>query len=259
MPHSRTVGRSTGKTPAYRRIAQALREEIASELKPGDLIASEHSLAARFGVNRHTLRRGVDELVEDGLVVRQRGRGTVVLSTPIEFPLTVDKRFSDLVRKSGRTTSNRVLTKKISAAPQEAADALRLPAASEVAFLEQVRSAGDMPLAISRHWFPMPRFRVVLESYQDGSLHAFIQRHLGLTIQLHTAIVRASLPNADDALNLRISPKVPVLSVHLTDIDTATEAPVEFVEQVFRADATRLSVQPGPTAAINSLHDSTGS
>ncbi len=254
MPNSRTVSRSTGRTPEYRRIAGTLRDEIASQYQPGDALPSEHALAARFGVNRHTVRRGVDELVEDGLLVRHRGRGTIVLSTPIDFPITLDRRFSELVRQSGHETSNRILTRKVAPAPLDAARALELPEAAEVVFLEQVRLMDAMPLAISRHWLPMPRFAFLLERFHRGSLHQMIGSQLGVSIQLKHAIVRAHLPAADDALNLRISPKTPVMTARMTDADAETGQTVEYVEQVFRADATQLCLVPGPEPALTPMH-----
>ncbi|MEO0629737.1 MAG: phosphonate metabolism transcriptional regulator PhnF [Planctomycetota bacterium] len=255
MPTSRTVSRNTSSTPEYQRIANTLREEIRSGFAPGDVIPSEHSLASRFGVNRHTVRRGVDELVQDGLLVRQRGRGTIVLAAPIDFPITLHRRFSDVVRQSGHHATNRVLSKKIATPPTDAADALKIAPQSEVVFLEQVRTMDEMPLAISRHWLPMPQFRFVLDRFQGGSLHAFIAQETGIAIRMLHAQVRACLPAADDALNLRISPKLPSLAVYMTDSDASTDQPVEYVECVFRGDATQLSLTPGPHATVATSFD----
>lgn len=246
MPTSRTVSRTTSSTPEYQRIANTLREEIRTGFTPGDLLPSEHSLASRFGVNRHTVRRGVDELVQDGLLVRQRGRGTIVLAAPIDFPITLHRRFSDVVQTSGRHPSNRMLTKKIAKPRGDAAEALRIDESSEVAFLEQVRTADGVPLAISRHWLPLPRFQFVLDGFHGGSLHMFLATHAGLNIRLLRAQVQASMPAADDALNLKVSPKLPALLVRMTDVDAQSSKPVEYVEQVFRGDATQLSLTPGP-------------
>ena len=71
--------------PIYRQVALLLEQDIRSHLKPGDLLASEMKLASRFKVNRHTVRRSIDQLVRAGLVVKQQGRGTQVVSNQIEY------------------------------------------------------------------------------------------------------------------------------------------------------------------------------
>src|SRR4051812_789136 len=72
------VNRSVG-TPIFRQIAEQLRKQIENgELHFGDVIPGERELAQAWNVSRMTLRAAIDELVDEGLVVRQRGRGTVV-------------------------------------------------------------------------------------------------------------------------------------------------------------------------------------
>jgi GntR family phosphonate transport system transcriptional regulator len=250
MPTSRTVSRSATPSPAYQRIARELRGEIEREHSPGDLIPSEHALAARFGVNRHTVRRGIDELVEAGLLVRQRGRGTMVISTPIDFDITPHRRYTELIQSRGHDTSNRILVSKMVPAPDVAADALGLTSGTRVAYLEQVRRMDAMPLTISRHWLPLPRFGFVLESYRGGSLHALLKERLGIRVRLEIAIVSARLPAADDAFNLHIQPNVPVIVTSLTDVDDQTGEPVEYVEQTFRSDAAQICFRPGHSGAV---------
>lgn len=250
MPSPRATDGASTSPPAYARIAATLRDEIRGTMEPGDVLPSEHALASRFGVNRHTVRRGVDELVQDGLLARQRGRGTVVLSSPIDFPITMDRRFSHLVREIGHESSNHILSKKVVGAPAEVASALGIPEGSEVVFLEQLRLMEATPLAMSRHWLPMPRFRAVLDGFKDGSLHTFIEEQLGISIQLRYAVARAQFPAPDDALNLRLAPKTPTMSAKMTDVDAESGEPVEFAEIVFRGDAMQIILTPGPTASL---------
>jgi GntR family transcriptional regulator, phosphonate transport system regulatory protein len=72
------VSRDNGES-LYIQIARQLEQEVATGYGPGDCLPAEGLLAVRFGVNRHTLRRAIDELVEAGLLERRHGRGVFVL------------------------------------------------------------------------------------------------------------------------------------------------------------------------------------
>ncbi|MGV8502024.1 GntR family transcriptional regulator, partial [Pseudomonas aeruginosa] len=72
--------------PLYRELAERLRQELLA-YRPGDYLPGEIQLAQRFAVNRHTLRRALDELVLEGRVLRRQGKGTQVLEAPTIYPM----------------------------------------------------------------------------------------------------------------------------------------------------------------------------
>ena len=86
--------------PIYIQISETLLNDIRTNYEPGDFLPSEFALAERFGVNRHTVRRAVDELIRDGVLGRYRGRGTAVLELPIDFPIHRDSRFYGHINKT---------------------------------------------------------------------------------------------------------------------------------------------------------------
>ncbi|AGS40664.1 putative porin [Cycloclasticus zancles] len=79
-----SINRNTGES-VYRQICRILEQEIKSAYEAGDYLPVEVELAARFSVNRHTLRRAIDELVSMGLVERQHGRGNLILGEALEY------------------------------------------------------------------------------------------------------------------------------------------------------------------------------
>ena len=129
-------------TPIFRQIGEALRRQIESgQLRQGDVIPSEHELSARFKVSRMTVRAAVDQLVQQGLVTRQQGRGTVVMHQPVVKSARVIgfSSFSEEMRVLGLKPSSKVneLTDKI-ADPAIAAQ-LGLPPGTQVIYLERRR------------------------------------------------------------------------------------------------------------------------
>lgn len=78
----------------YQEIAAKLEQELRQHYRCGDYLPAEQQLAARFEVNRHTLRRAIDQLVEKGWVQRRQGVGVLVLMRPFDYPLNAQARFS---------------------------------------------------------------------------------------------------------------------------------------------------------------------
>ncbi|WP_162623126.1 GntR family transcriptional regulator, partial [Billgrantia lactosivorans] len=76
------------RVPRYRALADALAREVRADYAPGELLPAESALARRFGVNRHTVRRALDELVAAGMVTRHQGRGTQVVDRRLDYPVS---------------------------------------------------------------------------------------------------------------------------------------------------------------------------
>lgn len=84
----------------YLELAETLRDELVS-YRPGDYLPAEFQLAERFCVNRHTIRRAVDELVREGSVLRRQGKGTQVLERPLIYPMQADSAYSQSLSAQG--------------------------------------------------------------------------------------------------------------------------------------------------------------
>ncbi|EHM3348916.1 GntR family transcriptional regulator [Escherichia coli] len=76
----------------YQEIAAKLEQELRQHYRCGDYLPAEQQLAARFEVNRHTLRRAIDQLVEKGWVQRRQGVGVLVLMRPFDYPLNAQAK-----------------------------------------------------------------------------------------------------------------------------------------------------------------------
>ena len=237
------VDRSRGEA-VYRQIARILQQEIQSCYEAGDFLPSEQELAERFSVNRHTLRRAVDELVDSGLLVRRHGKGTQVLAPVVDYAIGQGTRFSENIAAQGLAADSSVIRKLVLRAQGGVARRLQLEEGSEVLMLETLRQVDGTPFILSSHFLPLRGFEPVRDHYSGGSLHTFIADRCQRLLKRSESLVTATLPQGDDAALLQMSPHQPVLRTKSVNVDIETGEPVEYTLSRFRADRVQLMINP---------------
>jgi DNA-binding GntR family transcriptional regulator len=157
--------------PLWFQIAERLRTAIETEqLTPGDRLDNEIDLSERFGVSRPTVRQAIQALVQKGLVVRQRGVGTIVANRRINRPVALTSLYDDLWAAERQPTT-KVLDIEERIADFDTAEKLGIDAGDPVLWLERLRFAEGRPLALMHNTIPLevlvePLTREALES--DG-------------------------------------------------------------------------------------------
>jgi len=238
------VARNEGNLPIYRQIRDVLVNEIQGQYKAGESLPAENELALRFSVNRHTLRRAIDELVTDGLVERRHGKGVFVLEPTINYSIGRTTRFTETLQSQGRSTTSRVLRKQVIPARGTIASRLQISDRDEVIFIETLRTVESKPFCVISHFIPLNAFHDVLERYDEGSLHEFFKDYYGIELKREESLVSAILPEAADASLLNMPRQAPVLRVKSLNLDITSSKPVEYAVTRFRGDATQLSIKP---------------
>lgn len=233
-----------GGEAVYSQIARLLEEEIHKFYLPGSYLPSEAELAQRYGVNRHTLRHAVDELIDAGMVERQHGKGTRVLDAPVDYILGQATRFTELLEAEGMTAMTRILRKLTVPARGGVAQRLHLPEDTPVLWLETLRTVDDRPYCVISHFLPQSRFPGLLEDYAGGSLHDFIRGRYQIALRRVESLVTATLPLGDDAGLLSMPQHHPVLRVKSVNVDMRDATPLEYSLTRFRADRIQLRICP---------------
>lgn len=234
--------RRDGPQAVYHQVAERLAEEIRGVHQPGDRIPPEPELAARYAVNRHTLRHAVDLLESQGLVERRRGLGTYVLDPPLPYPLHSQARFSDNLAAAGRGRESRLLQAACEPVPAEVGAALRLDPGNTAWRLETLRAVEGRPVTLITHWLPLKPFPELAAAYRGGSLHDLLARRYGVATRRRTTAIAAQIADPADARLLRMAPNHPVLRLRTLNVDAATAAPVELALSRIRADRLELVV-----------------
>jgi GntR family phosphonate transport system transcriptional regulator len=227
-------------------IADTLAGEIAAgRYAAGDRLPSEALLAARFGVNRHTLRRAVAALAARGLVASRRGAGVFVAQgRRLDYPLGRRVRFHATVAAQGATPGRTVQATETRRADLREAAALALAPGDAVHSCEGISHADGVPIALFRSVFPAARFPGLTAALAGSGSVTRALAECGLS-DYTRAETRLEATTADptQALRLRLAEGAPLLHSIAVNVDPSG-APVEYGETWFAGDRVTLRVAP---------------
>ncbi len=231
------------RTAIWTSIASALTSDIAEgRYGPGDKLPTEAALAARFGVNRHTVRRALGAMAESGLVHARRGSGVFVAQTPTDYPIGRRVRFHQNLAAAGRTPAKTILTLETRAADEREGKALHIELTQQVHVYEGLSLADDTPIAVFRSVFSAKRFPGLLQDLdQTKSVTAALQRHGINDYTRASTRLTAKQANATQALHLRICEGAPILRTVGINVDE-DGTPIEYGHTWFAGERVTLTV-----------------
>ncbi|MGO4596959.1 GntR family transcriptional regulator [Terrabacter sp. 2RAF25] len=226
--------------PLYHQLAEQLSAAIGSgTLQPGDSFENEVAMAERLGLSRPTVRRAIQELVGQGLLLRRRGLGTTVAGRQIHRRAELTSLFDDLRREGAGDPRTEVLTHEVTT-DEVAAAALGLPADTPLLHLVRLRRNGDQPLAILRNWLPPAYSDISRAELESDGLYAVLRKRGGKPVVAHQRI-GARQPSAAERRHLGLTPSQPVLTMTRTAFD-AVGGPVEYGNHCYRAQDYSIEV-----------------
>jgi len=198
--------------PIYRQVACVLEDMIFKNYKTGDYLPSEHALALCFKINRHTVRRALDDLVTAGYVLRQKGKGTLIINDQIEYAFNTG-RFTASLDKSRRQSTSEVINSDVLPASLKIAAYLGIKEADPVVVIETLRLVDEKPVSLITHFLNPKWVPGIHERYKSGSLHQHIEDNYALKLQRVSALISAVMPIVEDAFHLKIALTQPLLKV----------------------------------------------
>jgi GntR family transcriptional regulator len=216
-------------SPLYRQIKTLMTRSLQlGEWRPGDAIPSEIELAARFKVSQGTVRKAIDELATDNLLVRRQGKGTFVATHAEE---KIQFRFLRLTPDEGEAgnLTRRFIDCRRLRPPAEVARALQLRASDSAVQVRRVLSFKDQPVVLDDIWLPGALFKGLtaerLSEYR-GPLYGLFESEFGVRMIRAEEKIRAVAADAAAAEPLALAPGAPLLSVERLSM-TYGDKPVE--------------------------------
>ncbi len=233
-----TPGVSPTFSPLYQQIKALITQSLQSgEWKPGELIPSEVELATRFKVSQGTVRKAIDELSAENLVVRRQGKGTFVAT---HHEARAQFRFLRLMPDVGDAhyPDNNIIEVKRLRAPAEVARLLDIKSGDSVIFIKRVLSFDGAPTILEELWLPGLIFKGLtaerLTEYK-GPMYGLFETEFG-THMIHAAEkIRAVSADADTANLLAVGQGTPLLSVERVSF-TYGNKPVEVRRGLYTTD-----------------------
>ena len=213
--------------PIYIQIEEQLKQQIQQgDFSVGTSIPSERELSERFAVSRMTVRQSITNLVNDGLLYREKGRGTFVASPKVEQPLNGLTSFTEDMESRGMVPSSKLIGFEILDPETDVAHELQLDDGDQVYFVERIRFADDKPMAIERTFLPVKRFPNLTEESFQGSLYAVIENKQQLKI--------SHAPQRMEAGLVKMIERISFLEGDL---------PFEVVRSTYRADRYKFTTE----------------
>ena len=223
--------RSPAFRPLYLQIRDLLVERLdAGQWRPGQAIPSELDLAGRYGVSHGTIRKAIDALAAENLVVRRQGKGTYVATHTEERSSMF--RFLRIRRNDGRDEypASRLIDVRRGKASAEVARALELKPGSAVFVLRRLLEYGGEPAILDEIVLPATLFkgmtRTRVEAYH-GSMYSLFETQFAVRILKAQEKLRAVAADAATAALLHVEPGQPLLAVERVT-RTYGDRPVEW-------------------------------
>ncbi|SDQ96719.1 GntR family transcriptional regulator [Microbacterium sp. cf332] len=235
--------------PKYRELADMLLGRIG-DAAIGDPMPSERQLADETGVSRMTARRAIDELVRQGLLTREVGRGTFVSRPAVTMPLQLTS-FTEDMRARGHVPSSRVLRSETAPADPASADVFGIRPGDPLLVLARLRLADGIPMAIERSQLRVDRFPGLEQhDFAVDSLYRVLLDEYGVRFEAGEQVIRAGIVRDDDAATLRLAPGAAVLELIRTSKSHGEV--VERTVSTYSAARFELSAQIAPVTAPGS-------
>jgi GntR family transcriptional regulator len=225
--------------PLYHQLAEQLSSAIrGGQLEPGDPFENELAMCERLGLSRPTVRRAIQEMVDQGLLVRRRGVGTTVANRKVHRRFELSSLFDDL-KRAGREPRTVVLELDTVQEPR-AATALDLPESTEMLSIVRLRLVDDKPLALLHNWLPPEYLDLSRKELEATGLYDAL-RTRGAKPVVARQSIGARMPTPAERKHLNLRGGQPVLTMTRMAFDVAGRA-VEFGDHSYRAEDYALDM-----------------
>ncbi|TKV29066.1 GntR family transcriptional regulator [Arthrobacter sp. NamB2] len=227
-------------------VRRKIQELVARGLRPGDALLGERQLEEEFGVSRITVRRAIADLVQDGALVRIKGKGTFVSHGMVRSTLHLAS-FNEDMRAAGLEPSTRVITASGDVPPPEAAEHLGLAAGDRAHLVARLRLANGAPVSVDESWLPPAPLPDLLSHDLTGSLYKVLSAS-GYPVERVEQTVQAAAAPEPVARLLDIEPGAPVLLFHRRSFSGQGEpgTAIEYSISTYRSDRYQISMHLGP-------------
>jgi len=231
--------------PAYAQLVNILRQSMVTGiLRPGDQLPSEAQLCKRYAVSPMTVRRAINVLVDQGMIIAEQGRGTFVKPIAMGEATFSLNNLQFLLNDTEHTTV-KVLEARIVRAEERVARKLKIPLGKRTVYIRRILLTEDLPALYHREYLVYDPTRPIVEAELEVTALQRLFSGSGETILKRGDInLEATLLNEEEARLLQVKqPKAAFCFEHLFyDFD---DNPISWGWFIGRNDLLRFTTQVG--------------
>jgi GntR family transcriptional regulator len=244
--------RRNDTSPLHSQVEDGLRQLISSgQVAPGSELPGELSLAEALGLSRHTIRHAMNTLVSEGLLRRERGRGTHVLHSGRLHIRQLDQfyAFAWEMASLGIEERSQVLKLTRVAATAELSARLELKDQDQALRVDRIRTAGSEPLVLETSYLPLDvSAGLDRHSFEHGSIYDQLERTHGLRATHAREVIRPVILSRQQARYLRVATGSAALKVERTT--WAGSRAIEWQESIVRGDRYLYTVEVNRSGSV---------
>ena len=243
----KSQNRDQTQTPIYLQIVENLLDQIESgKLSPGDRLPPERELSEKFGVNRLTLRRALQKLELQGLLIRRQGAGTFVSEPKIEQQAEAIISFTKGMQRRGYIPGAKIVKFEKQSAVNSVADALGLTSSDQVYSIFRLRLINQAPVLLERLTIPAHRFpEFDRHDLSVRSLYMVMEKEYGISVLHARQSLEPVIAMENEAELLDVLPGAPLMLQRRLSFDQ-NEQPIEFGKDLYRGDRFRFVTEIAP-------------
>jgi GntR family transcriptional regulator len=216
--------------------------DLIDELSVGEAMPPERHLSVELGVARMTLRRAMDDLVAEGYLSRQQGRGTFIAEPKISQPLTMTS-FSEDMRRRGMEPNSRTLSMTVTTAGARIGRRLETSPGERILKVSRLRLADDQPMAIETLHVPASLVPGLTgEDLEGASFYELLESRYGIALHAGIQTIEPSVASEEESDVLGVPVLSPVFLFERVARDQDGRV-VEFVVSVYRGDRYKLTAE----------------
>jgi GntR family transcriptional regulator len=231
----------SGPVPRYYQLKEIIRQKVTGgQWAPGTPIPSERELCEQYGLSRMTARQSITELVNEGYLYREQGKGTFVAQPKITQQLLQLTGFTEDMEARSKHPATQVLNHQMVPADAVVATALRVKTGQLIFKVQRLRLANGEPLAIETSIINFIGCEHLMdEDLEHQSLYQILEQKYGQPPLEADQELEARLATDEEAHLLKISKGDPLLLVQRITY-TDRNQPLEYAKSVYRGDKYRF-------------------
>lgn len=235
---------ASGVIPRYYQLKGILEKRIqAGEFQFGDKFPTDEQLCREYGLSRGTVRRALEMLTDEGLLRREQGRGTFLISphqSPVFFRLA---SFDEEMKSRGWEPGTRLLSRRVFPASAEVARQLQVRAGGKVIEIIRLRLADGSPVAYETRYLGYKTCPQLLEEdLENQSIHSLLIDKYNIPLVRACYTIEARVLSQEEAAFLQVEPGSAGFAIERVTYSTG-EKPVTWYRIIYRGDVYRFSAE----------------